>query len=75
MTRSKPSEAGGGSSCPTPLVLLDVDAVLDVLARREPFYSNSAAAGAEYVVTRNLRHFLKGPVEALAPAEFLPLVS
>jgi hypothetical protein len=152
MSNFEPSEGGGGPS-PGPLVLLDVDVVLDVLARREPFYPDSAAvvaacetglcrglvaahtvttlfyliakregtrtarthvqdllqvvdvamvdrevirralaasgedfedevqaaaaaaAGAEYVITRNLPHFLKGPVEALAPAEFLPLVS
>lgn len=135
-----------------PLVLVDVDVVLDVLARREPFFADSssvlaacetgrcrgliaahtvatlsyllgkhlgakranarvadllrivriaavdervirhalasdlsdfedsvqmaaaALSGAEYLVTRNLAHFSAGPVPALAPAEFLPLL-
>lgn len=34
----------------------------------------AAAAGAEYVITRNLSHFAGGPVPALAPGEFLPLL-
>lgn len=136
----------------TPRVLLDVDVILDVLARREPFFADSAAvlaacetgrctgmiaahtattlaylltkfhdsaharrqladllriveaasvdgevmcralaggfadfedgvqmcaaavAGADYVVTRNLPDFSKGPVPALTPAELLPLL-
>ena len=134
-------------------ILIDVDVVLDVLARREPFFASSAAvlaacetgccvglvaahtvttlfyllskyhdsrfartqvadlltivevaavdgwvirqglaaqvedfedavqmaaaavAKAEYVVTRNLAHFAGGPVPALTPAEFLPLLT
>jgi predicted nucleic acid-binding protein len=150
---AEPPETAGGSLRPVPLVLLDVDVVLDVLGRRQPFYSDSAAvlaaceaglcrgliaahtvttlfyllakrvsariahahlqdllqivdvatvdgevirralggsgedfedevqataaarAGAEYIVTRNLAHFSGGLVQALAPAEFLPLVS
>ncbi|OFW58537.1 MAG: hypothetical protein A2133_03230 [Actinobacteria bacterium RBG_16_64_13] len=34
----------------------------------------AAAAGAEYVVTRNLAHFSGGPVSALSPGELLPLL-
>jgi hypothetical protein len=34
----------------------------------------AATAGADYVVTRNLSHFTGGPLPALAPAEFLPLL-
>jgi predicted nucleic acid-binding protein len=31
----------------------------------------AAACGAEYIVTRNLRHYKKSPVRALMPREFL----
>jgi len=34
----------------------------------------AAAAGADYVVTRNLSDFSRGPVPAIAPAELLPLL-
>lgn len=34
----------------------------------------AAVAKAQYMVTRNLAHFADGPVPALTPAEFLPLV-
>jgi predicted nucleic acid-binding protein len=142
-----PSPAAG-----SPHILIDVDVVLDVLARREPFFADSAAvlaacetarcrgmvaahtvttlshllskhhdesyagtqiaellrivnvaaaneevirralaaglpdfedavqtaaaaaAGADYLVTRNLAHFSGGPVPAITPAEFLPLL-
>jgi hypothetical protein len=34
----------------------------------------AAALQAEYVVTRNLKDFSRGPVPAIAPADLLPLL-
>ena len=51
------------STAVPPSVLLDVDVVLDVLARRKPFFSDSAAVLAAL-----------GGLPALAPVEFLPLL-
>jgi predicted nucleic acid-binding protein len=35
----------------------------------------AAALGVDYVVTRNLADFSRGPVSAIAPAELLPLLA
>jgi hypothetical protein len=34
----------------------------------------AAAAGTDYLATRNLKDFSAGPVPAIAPAELLPLL-
>jgi hypothetical protein len=61
--------------------LLDLNVILDVFQRRQPFHDDSAAvlaaarqAGADYLVTRDRAGYAAGPLPALAPAELLALL-
>ncbi len=62
------------------IATVDEQVIRRALASGLPDFEDSvqmaaaAVAGAEYVVTRNLAHFSGGPVPALTPAEFLPLL-
>lgn len=56
------------------MILVDLNVVLDVVQKREPYFAASAAAeasGCDVIVTRNVKDFDKSPVSVVTPEEYL----
>ena len=61
-------------------ILLDTNIILDIVEKRERYFSDFEDAviaatalreGASYIITRNTIDFVKSPVPAMTPADFL----
>jgi len=57
-------------------VLFETNVILDVLLERMPFSEHESArhAGAEFIITRNIKDFKRSKIPVYTPIEFLSML-
>ncbi len=62
-------------------VLIDTNVILDILLRRKSFFEDAVqyiagrSIAADYIITRNTKHYEKSTIKAITPKAFLNQIS